>query len=124
MKTRAGALPCPTADTESLPHLTVEGDTATLSFFDWKNRFWRIEFDDVLAATYEARIPDGLDDDQTHEVMDSTWIPQLCASAGRDPRGFRHFIVCFNEGGGLCVNVAFRTFSVTSPNDDTAVRGA
>lgn len=106
MRMVAAEFPCPTADTETLPRIVVEGDTATLAVVDYKLRSWTIEFSGVVGLRYEAAVPAGLRDDEAYEVLESDWLAEL----GPSTRPLRHFIICFNEGGGICISIAFETF--------------
>jgi hypothetical protein len=110
----AGAVfPYTVADTESGPEIHIcDNGTVKLQFTDYRLQIVRIVFHDVLGVKYQSSALDisGLADDCAIEVIDSTWLHEICRLENVIPTSYRHFIIGFNERG-MVLEILFSKIS-------------
>jgi hypothetical protein len=91
-----------TADGEDV-HLQYDGDDVILAFTDWNERSCELVFRDVLAFRWQECDEEGIRDDTTYEVTESSWLARQAQLQGVNASDYAHYKLCFNACGSLDV---------------------
>ncbi len=95
--------PFSTADAADIDIGFQRGDLV-LRFTDWQENPVTVRFSDAAAFSWQndARLPDGMRDDESYEVLDSPLMSELAGLDALD-RDVHHYRLCFNACGVLDV---------------------
>lgn len=92
-----------TADAEN-PSLDYRNGDLVLCFCNWRDEQVAVRFPNTIAFHWqeEAILPDSVRNDQSYEVVRSSWLVDLTDLGAADTR-HRHYKLCFNVAGVLDV---------------------